>query len=521
MRFETLRIILKQIGNLLILLGVIMCVPALVSFIYKELYSIIGFALSGLVISTVGLLLKKWFIRSGDPQYNHALITAASGWLVVTIMGSIPFLMIAWFTPESVLNGFIPSGSTYNESSLIYFKNPLHCFFESMSAFTTTGLTMAVHEPSVGKGVLFYRSLAQWIGGAGFIIMALAIFRHTSGKSAILLYGSEATGEKLKPKINETTRAIWKIYLMLTLFSATYLFIGTHLILPGYPIEDNLFDSINHAMAGQSTGGFSTLDDSIAGYNSPGMEILYLLPMILGSFSIPFYFKIIYERRFSVLWKDIQTRSLIIAFIAGSIFQSFLLCRAEVVPQPIREGVFQFISAMSTTGWQTSNIMKWDWISVVFIVSFAMFTGGASGATVGGIKMMRAILIRKGLLWQVKRGFYSDHTVKALKFGEKSLHREDMNEEFAKAASLAIMFALMILFLSILTNGFVNDGFSFVDALFESTSAQCTVGLSTGITDPSMSPVLELMYIFQMWAGRLEIIPVFALIRSVFKGTNP
>lgn len=325
----------------------------------------------------------------------------------------------------------------------------------------------------------------------------------------------------MKPKINETTRAIWKVYLMLTLFSATYLFIGTHLILPGYPIEDNLFDSINHAMAGQSTGGFSTLDDSIAGYNSPGMEILYLLPMILGSFSIPFYFKIIYERRFSVLWKDIQTRSLIIAFIAGSIFQSFLLCRAEVVPQPIREGVFQFISAMSTTGWQTSNIMKWDWISVVFIVSFAMFTGGASGATVGGIKMMRAILIRKGLLWQVKRGFYSDHTVKALKFGEKSLHREDMNEEFAKAASLAIMFALMILFLSILTNGFVNDGFSFVDALFESTSAQCTVGLSTGITDPSMSPVLELMYIFQMWAGRLEIIPVFALIRSVFKGTNP
>ena len=292
-------------------------------------------------------------------------------------MGSIPFILIALITPETVSNNYIPTGADYQISSLVFFKNPLHSFFESMSAFTTTGLTMAVHEPSIGKGLLFYRSIAQWVGGAGFIIMALAIFRSTSGRSAILLYGSEATGEKLRPKIIETTRAIWKVYLILTLFSAIYLFIGTLLILPDYPISENLFDSINHAMTGQSTGGFSTLDDSIAGYHSAGMEILYLLPMILGAFSIPFYFKVIYEQKFSMLWKDVQTRSLIIAFIAGSIVQSFLLYKSEVISQPVREGVFQFVSAMSTTGWQTSNIVGWDWVSAVFIISFAMFTGGA------------------------------------------------------------------------------------------------------------------------------------------------
>lgn len=521
MRSKTIHILFKQIGFLLIIEGMVMIPPALVSFIAREWYSLAGFVISGFAISGIGFLIKKIFEEADDPQYNHAFIVAAAGWLAVTLMGSIPFILIALITPETVSNNYIPTGADYQISSLVFFKNPLHSFFESMSAFTTTGLTMAVHEPSIGKGLLFYRSIAQWVGGAGFIIMALAIFRSTSGRSAILLYGSEATGEKLRPKIIETTRAIWKVYLILTLFSAIYLFIGTLLILPDYPISENLFDSINHAMTGQSTGGFSTLDDSIAGYHSAGMEILYLLPMILGAFSIPFYFKVIYEQKFSMLWKDVQTRSLIIAFIAGSIVQSFLLYKSEVISQPVREGVFQFVSAMSTTGWQTSNIVGWDWVSAVFIISFAMFTGGASGATVGGIKMMRAIMIRKGIIWQIKRVFYSDHTVKAIKFGNKSLHRDEMNEEFTKAASMAIMFILMILSLSILTHGFVADEYTFVDALFESTSAQCTVGLSTGITEPSMSPVLELMYIFQMWAGRLEIIPVLALIRAIFKGTNP
>jgi trk system potassium uptake protein TrkH len=193
----------------------------------------------------------------------------------------------------------------------------------------------------------------------------------------------------------------------------------------------------------------------------------------------------------------------------------------SAVPNPVREGIFQFVSAVSTTGWQTSNIGAWDWMSVVFIVSIAMFVGGASGATVGGIKMIRAILILKGLRWQVNKTFLSSNTVKLIKFNGKLLLPADMNEEFTKAASMAIMFFLLILGSSILTTVFMGNDYTFTDALFESASAQATVGLSSGITDPSMSPVLELMYIFQMWAGRLEIIPVFAMIRALFFGTSP
>jgi trk system potassium uptake protein TrkH len=521
MNSKTFIIVLKQIGSLLILLGLISGIPSIVSIIYSEWYSAAGFIAAALIISGIGYAIQRLFYRAEEPQYNHSLVIAASGWLAITLMGGLPFFIIAHITPVAVMDQFIPKGAGYTFSSLVYFKDPLHCFFESMSAYTTTGLSMAVHEPSVGKGVLFYRSLAQWVGGAGFIVMVLAVFRQISGRSAILLYGSEATGERLKPKVIETARAIWKVYLLITVFSAIYLTIGTWLILPEYPFSENLFDSINHAMAGQSTGGFSTLDDSIATYNSVTMDMLYLLPMILGSFSIIFYYKVIYDRKYNELWKDIQTRSLIILFVIGSIIQSFLLFRADSVPNPIREGIFQFVSAVSTTGWQTSNIGNWDWMSVVFIVSIAMFVGGASGATVGGIKMIRAILILKGLRWQVNKTFLSSNTVKLIKFNGKLMLPVDMNEEFTKAASMAIMFFLLILGSSLITTVFMGNDFTFADALFESASAQATVGLSSGITDPSMSPVLELVYIFQMWAGRLEVIPVFAMIRALFFGTSP
>jgi trk system potassium uptake protein TrkH len=251
------------------------------------------------------------------------------------------------------------------------------------------------------------------------------------------------------------------------------------------------------------------------------MDILYLLPMILGSFSLPFFYKIIFERKFSEIWKDIQTRSLIIAFIAGSAIQALLLFNDKLLPNPVREGIFQFVSAMSTTGWQTSNINNWNWYSIVFIVFAAMFIGGASGATVGGIKMIRFLLIKKGLRWQINKAFLSENTIKVVRFNGKTLLPGEMYEEFTKAASMAIIFFLLLIGSSFITFLFTHDQFSFSAALFESGSAQGTVGLSAGITDPSMSPVLESVYIFQMWTGRLEIIPVFALIRAIFWGSDP
>jgi len=515
------QIILKQVGSLIAILGLIISIPALVAVVYGEWYSLIGFVISSIIVSLTGLRIYKTFKNAVDPHTNHVLVITAAGWLAVTLAGGLPFFIIAWITPPEVMNAFIPAGVDYQTSSLLYFRDYLNCFFESMSAFTTTGLTMAIHEPSVGKAVLFYRSLANWFGGIGFIIVALALFRKAAGKGANLLFSAESTSKKFKPRIIETTKSIWKVYIIISIVSFLYLLVGTLIILPEYGFSNSLFDSLCHAMSGQSTGGFSTLDDSIAGYQSKQMNILYIFPMIIGSFSMPFFFKVIIEGKISEVWNDIQTKWLIIAFIAGSIIQVLILSFHSLITDPVIGGVFQFISGMSTTGWQTQNLKEWDWLSIAFISICGMYIGGASGGTVGGIKMIRAIFILKGFKWQVGKTFQSDSTIKTLKFDGRNMHETEINEEFSKAATIALLSLLLITISAIFTFYLTGDQFTFKDAVLESVSAQSTVGFSSGITDPSMPSVLKSIYIFQMWTGRLEIIPVLAFLRALLMGTRP
>lgn len=519
-KLDTFKMIFRQIGGLQIILGFTMLIPLIVSLVYYEFYSAFGFSASFLLCNIIGFSFYKGFKTSSEPLHRHALIIAAMGWLTIAIMGALPFIIIAYITPESVAQQFVPAGANYN-SSIFFFKNPLHAIFESMSGFTTTGLSMAVHEPSIGKGLLFYRSFTQLLGGAGFIVLTLALLGQSSGKVAFLLYGAESTGERLRPTIIETARSIWKIYIGLTLFSFIYLVIGTYLILPEYGLTENIFDSINHAMAGQSTGGFSTLDDSIASYHSKAMDMLYLLPMILGALSLPFYFKVIYDKQFNQFWKNLQTRSIIITSVFGSIVLSVMLLNSGVISEPFRIGIFQFISALTTTGWQTSDVHIWDSSSVVFIVMAAMIVGGASGATVGGVKIIRVLLLFKGLFWHINSYFSSENSIKVVKFNEKRLLPDEMNKELAGVATFVFIYLIFIFIGTIMTFYNMPPGFAFKDALFESASAQGTVGLSCGITNPDMSPGLEITYIIQMWMGRLEIIPVLVLFRTILLGTKP
>lgn len=519
-KIDTFKMIFRQIGGLQIILGFTMVVPLFISLIYSEFYSALGFVLSGLICLLIGFSLYKGFKTSSEPLNRHALIIAAFGWLIIAIMGAIPYIIIAYITPIEVAQQFGTNGANYI-SSLYYFKNPLHALFDSMSGFTTTGLTMAVHEPSIGKGLLFYRHFTQLLGGAGFIILTLSLISQSSSRVSFLLYSAESTGERLKSTVIETVRVIWKVYIGLTLFLFVFLVVGTLILLPEYSFADNIFDSFNHAMAGMSTGGFSTLDDSIAGYHSQGMEILYLVPMIIGSLSLAFYVKVIYNKQYSQIWKDIQTRSLIILFVLGSVALSFMLLLSGLVSEPFRIGVFQFVSALSTTGWQTCDVHIWDSASISFIVIFGMIIGGAFGATVGGVKIIRVLVLLKGLFWKINNYFSSDNSIKVVKFNNTRLLPEEMNKKISSAAIFIFIYLIFLGIGTIIGYYTAGHGFTMKDALFESASAQGTVGLSCGITNPDMSPGLEITYIIQMWVGRLEIIPVLVLFRTIILGTNP
>jgi trk system potassium uptake protein TrkH len=251
------------------------------------------------------------------------------------------------------------------------------------------------------------------------------------------------------------------------------------------------------------------------------MDMLYLLPMLLGALSLPFYFKVFHDKQIFQFWKNLQTRSIFLLSVFGSIILSFMLLKSGLVSEPFRKGIFQFISALTTTGWQTSDIHSWGSSSVLFIVVVGMIVGGAAGATVGGVKIIRVLLLFKGLFWHINGYFYSDNSIKIVEFNEKRMLPDEMNRELAKVATFVFIYLILLLVGTIITYYNMIPVFSLKDALFESASAQGTVGLSCGITNPDMSPVLEITYIIQMWAGRLEIIPILILLRTILFGTKP
>ena len=192
----TLPILGRDVGALLLLLGALLWAPLLVSLLYGETYSALAFFVGSGVSAALGGLGYWLFQEAPEPTQWQGMLVAAVGWLSVAVVGAVPLVVAAYVTPPEVAQSFVPAGASYT-SSLYNFTNPLHAFFESMSAFTTTGLTMSAREPSVGHGVLFYRSLAQWIGGAGMIVLALAILRTPSGTAGFALYRAE--GRSTKP----------------------------------------------------------------------------------------------------------------------------------------------------------------------------------------------------------------------------------------------------------------------------------------------------------------------------------
>lgn len=509
------RIVARDVGALQVLLSAAMVGALLVSLAYAEWYSALGFAISAGISAGVGGLVYRLCRDAGEPRSYHAMVIAGAGWLFGALFGALPFLIIAHVTPEEVAQSYVPIGQTYR-SSLANFESPLHAVFESMSCYTTTAMTMAVREPSIGHGLLAYRSIASWLGGAGMIVLSLAIIPRPGSAGGLYLYASEQTAGKLRPSILGTARAIWKAYTLATAVIAVYLLAATFALAPEHGVARILFDSIGHAMAAMGTAGVSTLDDGIGHFGSYAMEMVHVPPMIVGTIALPLLYLAARERSPRILWKDIQFRAMVAVLSVGTIALVAILWRDPGVHDPIREGVFQFVSAVSTTGWQTSNIGAWGDPGILLIVWGGMFTGGAAGATVGGIKLIRTYIMFRAVSWRIKRVFLPPEAIVPFRVGERTIPSKDIQREVADAAVFTVMYLVVLAAGMIVTASFVGPEYTLADVLLESVAVQTNTGLSTGITNPEMPAAIEVTFILQMWIGRLEIFPVLIFLRALF-----
>jgi trk system potassium uptake protein TrkH len=286
-----------------------------------------------------------------------------------------------------------------------------------------------------------------------------------------------------------------------------------------------LWHAINHGMTGLSTGGFSITDNSIATYDSALIDTAVVPIMVMGSIAFPVHFLML-RGDLRNLYTDLQTRWLFALFVLGSSLLTAMVFATgtyDSVARALRYGLFQFVSALSCTGFQTAvdatNVALGKWAAQAqLLVASGMFVGGAAGSTVGGIKMIRLATLLKGIQHRVAGVFLPESAVRRLNIDGRRLSEKEANREFGEAAIIATLWiAFITLSVFVLLSVLPSAAYSLQNVIFEVASAQSNVGLSAGITGPGMPDVGKVLFLFNMWIGRLEIIPVLVLLRAMFK----
>ncbi|WP_273838209.1 TrkH family potassium uptake protein [Halococcus sp. PRR34] len=510
--------IVRDVGSLLLMESALMGGSALIGLAFGEYGIALAFFLAAILTLAVGGSARRVFTDAPAPRMKHGMIIAAAGWLLTAVFGALPFFLSAHLLSPADAAAYVPEGASYATSSLQYFANPLHAVFESMSGWTGSGLTMAVHEPSLPRALLWWRSLIQWVGGVGVIVLTVSILSRP-GSGSYTLYRSEAREERIHPSIVSTVRTVWKIFLGYTVVAVVVLF-GALLVSEPLSPATAAWQALNHAMTGLATGGFSVTDNSIATYDSPLVETVLLPIMTLGAIAFPIHYAVLKNRDIRALVADLQTRWLFILLGGGIVVLTLQNLHTFAPALSLRDSAFQFVSALTCTGFQSSPVGRWS-AGGKLITSGAMVLGGAAGSTVGGIKIIRGYTIARGIRWQFSRVFLPVSAVVSTHIGDRQLNREEMEREFSEAAIVSLLWILVLIGGSVVLSNLVGPEFSYADALFEVASAQGNVGLSTGITGPSMHPIAEGMLVINMWIGRLEIIPVLVFARSLIYGVNP
>lgn len=465
-------IISEQLGLIMIGIGVVTLIPIIVALIYNEANYTSFLIPSGFSI-LIGYTLRRAFRgHEGRMGLKHGMIIASIAWLWAALIGS---LILIQATDISFLNAY----------------------FESMSAWTGSGLSIFTNVEILPNSVLFLRSIEQWIGGLGVVIVVIGILIRP-GTAAASLYKSEAREEKIKPSILGTMKTIWWIYLFYTILGIVlYVLAGM-----------SLFDAINNTFTNLSTGGMSVKNDNIGAYGSNLIYIITIFLMFIGGTSFLVHYKALKGNVKDVL-KDIQFQAMLIII---SIFSILLFINAKFIPI---EAVFNVVSAISCTGSSISplnTMIAWPEYAKIILIA-CMIIGGAAGSTAGALKIIRIVTVLKGIYWEILRVIAPAGSVIPKKIANKPVSDVEVRE----AGSYTFIYFLFI-FISWLI--FVQYGYDALNSLYEICSAQGNVGLSMGIVSPTMPQIPQIFLIFNMWIGRIEIIPVLVLLRaslSLFK----
>ena len=477
-----LSVIARVLGLLMMIFSLTLVPPMLVSALYED--GTLNAFLYALMI-TFGIGLAVWLpVRSHKQELKtrDGFVITVLFWLVLAFSGSLPLYLAEH------------PGLSYTDA-----------FFESLSGWTTTGATVITGLDELPKSILWYRQQLQWLGGMGIIVLAVAVLPML-GIGGMQLFRAETPGpvkdSKLTPRITETAKALWYIYLSLTIACATaYWFAGM-----------SLFDAIGHSFATVAIGGFSTHDASLGFFNSPTIEAIAMIFMVISVLNFGLHFYAWKNKSLLHYFMDSEFKFLLWILGGGALLtvSALWLTDTYTLSESIRNGLFQLISIATTTGFGTEGFAEWPVFLPVLLFMMA-FIGGCAGSTGGGMKVIRILLIYKQGIREIRRLIHPNAIIPI------KINKRPVNDRVLE--SVWGFFSVYILTYMVMMVALLATGLDHVTAF--SAVGACLNNLGPGLGDVAahygdISDVAKWILSITMLLGRLEIFTFLVLMSPAF-----
>lgn len=497
----------KILGKIMILEGILMIAPLVVSLIYKEdIRHVIAFLIPIIILFIIGGFLQLLKPKRNNFYQKEGFALTALVWLIMTLFGAIPF----------VINGEI--------------SNYIDACFEMMSGFTTTGSSIISDITKVSHSTLFWRSFSHWIGGMGILVFVLIFIPESDDGSSMHLLRAESPGPqvgKLVSKMKVTTRILYLIYLGMTVLEVVILMFDKPI--PGYENE-KFFFSLLSTFGCAGTGGFGFIPGSMELFNPFSQYVMAIFLILFGcNFSI-YYLILIGKFKNILKSEEVKSYFLIVGFAIFFVFIS-LINKFQAFPQEytteeaFRHSLFQVASLMTTAGFTTTDYSVWPMLATT-ILMLLMFIGAMAGSTAGGMKVSRIVIAVKGIYIKVRK-LINPHYVPKASFEGKTLEEDTINDVFSFITLYFFIFILVVLLLSFdPVNGkiftIVSDAgtYQVEHGFFTNFSATFTCISNVGPAFEAVGPYAsfaeysyfsKIVLTFTMLLGRLEILPVLIL----------
>ncbi len=467
------KMVFGTVGKVVFIEAVLLLLPLVTSLLYQEWWTAISFAITALIALGVYGLSKLFCSTKNTLIFSkEGLVTVALAWLVVSLIGCLPF----------VISGDIP--------------NFVDALFEMVSGFTTTGASIVTDIEALSRGTLFWRSFSHWIGGMGILVFVMAITNKSTDRSIHILRAEMPgpTVDKLVPRARDTAKILYFIYMVLTALLVVLLLFG------GMP----LFDSLLHAFGTAGTGGFGIKNNSIAGYNHYCQWVIAIFMIIFAMNFNVFYLVILGKIKDALKSEEILTFLIIVIVASCIIVGNLMLTIQESFGNALRISVFQVASIISTTGFSTANFDSWPTLSKTILL-ILMFIGGCAGSTAGGFKVSRVVLLSKNVNREFKRVLHPRNT-SVVKTDGKRVDETTISGLMNYFAVYLVCFVVIFLLISF-EQFSVETNFSAVAACFNNVGPgfaevgpTCNFSIYSGFS--------KVVLALAMLLGRLEVYPL-------------